>query len=101
MSDLTWVWQGRYGDDEEHITLACLPEDLPIAQQDIIRNAFEKSTRDIYDDGVHEMGKMGFVRQAGNAWHLHLVWAPQVHEWLTGKIVDDDAGGQQRREQYI
>ncbi len=101
MSDLTWVWQGRYGDDEERITLACLPEDLPPDQQEIIRKAFEKRTRDIYDDGVHEMSKMGFVHQAGNAWNLHLVWAPQVHEWLTGKLVDDREGGQQRREQYI
>src|SRR5687768_14106850 len=100
VDSLYWTWGGRYGDDNEYILLACKPEDLSPEEQAAIREAVEKGFHEPREINPYPMGydlqDKGFLREAGNAWHHNIIWAPQVHEWL-GKKGSNDPGLANRR----
>lgn len=96
MSKNQWVFPGRYGDEEQTVTIKTMPDKLSERLKQALRQLYENDAEDFYECDIEfggfELSKLGLGCQIGNAWHHKIMWAPQVHKWMKKKDTNDDVG---------
>ena len=83
MSNNTWIFWGRYGDDETTVLIDKLPEELSKTDQKTLLSFYNSDKNELSGDFAYKMQNQELLREVGNEWNHNLAWAPQVHEWAT------------------
>jgi len=84
MMDLQWNFCGRYGDEHVNLSMPTPPEELSMAHQQALRQCYEsRAGSDVVRTKERRwLEDNNYIREVGNAWNHHFMFAPQVLVWL-------------------